>query len=495
MTGGTLRSPPPSRSSNSHTTDNVPPELPPPLPPALNGRPSFGSRTNDPEMSVIDVWRSREDEERVYRALDGIPRFDPDFVTLEDFAASIQRATQRVPPGQEERFLTELVYKLKDPIRYYVEGKGCQSVSDLLSLLRVRYSPCRGYEELRLELERISMFPRERLIDFIHRVGRLYRQVTVRARELIGENVERTIRDVERLARTSFITALPQRISTKVALSNPESLDDAFDLALHAQRREQELTGLPRDEMYGYTSGARPPSPYDPQRRWTEWRQPREEDSYHEPPSPYSAYSSLRYRDEYYREPYYRDPTPEYRPKALLTRQGEHPLDYECRLYDPGERPPRGRFWNNMQPRSRGARSYQPRESRRYQSREPGRFEPRESGGYETRRYERRETERYNPRESERYRSRESPEPRRNESQESPRTAEYESYPESRNHLNSQRARPFNRNEAGGSSSQAQRSPPPRSPRNQSQQRDSYARSPPASGSRPNNWRTVREYS
>ena len=487
MTGGTLRSPPASRPSNSSNTDNVPSVAPPPLPPALNSRPSFGSRTNDLEMSAIDVWRSREDEERVYRALDSIPRFDPDFVTLEDFAASIQRAIQRIPPGQEERFLTELIYKLKDPIRYYVEGKGCQSVTDLLSLLRVRYSPCRGYEELRLELERISMFPRERLIDFIHRVGRLYRQVTVRARELIGENVERTIKDVERLARTSFITALPQRISTKVALSNPESLDDAFDLALHAQRREQELSGLSRDETYGYTRSARPPSPYDPQRSWTEWRQPREDDSYREPPSPYSAYSSPRYRDEYYREPYYRDPTPERRPTALLTRQGVRPLDHERRLYDPGDRSSRDGFRNNRQSRPRGARSYQPRETPRYEPREPGRYEPRESGRYDSRGNK--------PREPERFRSYESLEPRRNEIRESPRTEEYESFPENRDHLNSQRARPFNRNEAGGSSSQAQRSPPQRSPRNRSQQRDSYARSPPASGSRPNNWRTVRENS
>ena len=133
----------------------------------------------------------------MYRALDIVPRFDPDFVTLEDFAASIQCATKRIQPGQEERFLSELIYKLADPIRYYVEEKGCKSVADLLSLLRVRYSSCRSYEELRLELERISMFLQERIIDFIHRVSRLYRQVTVRAKELIGENNERAMRDVE----------------------------------------------------------------------------------------------------------------------------------------------------------------------------------------------------------------------------------------------------------------------------------------------------------
>ena len=93
MTGGILRSPPPHHSSIILPFPipqiMFPLLFPPPLPPALNSRPSFGSRTNDLEMSAIDVWRSREDEERVYRALDSIPRFDPDFVTLEYFAAPV----------------------------------------------------------------------------------------------------------------------------------------------------------------------------------------------------------------------------------------------------------------------------------------------------------------------------------------------------------------------------------------------------------------------
>ena len=159
-----------------------------------------------------------------------------------------------------------------------------------------------------MELERISMFPRERLIDYVHRVSRLYRQVTVRAKELIGENIERTMKDVERLARSSFIIALPQGISTKVALLNPESLGDAFDLALHMQRREQELASLPRDDTYEYVRSPRAPSLIDPQRKWSEWRQPIETSPYDEPLPSYSAYSYPRYRDDYYRDSYSREP-------------------------------------------------------------------------------------------------------------------------------------------------------------------------------------------
>ena len=414
-------------------------------------------------MSALDVWRSREDEERVYRTLDNIPRFDPDFVNLEDFAASIQRAIKRVPPGQEERFLTELIYKLKDPIRYYVEDKGCKSVADLLSLLRVRYSPCRGYEELRLELERISMFPRERLIDFVHRVSRLYRQVTVRAKELIGENIERTMKDVERLARSSFIIALPQRISTKVALLNPESLDDAFDLALHTQRREPELAALPRDDTYEYVRSARAPSLNDPQRRWSEWRQPIETSPYGEPLPSYSAYSYPRYRDDYYRdsyvhEPYYhddyrreldyRDPLPPRQSTALLTRQGERPLDYERRPSEPQRGSARGRYRNNRQSRYRDPRLYDPRETREREFRE---YEPREPRTYESR-----ESREYEPREQRRSAKRETPS-------------------ENRDHLNNQRAHPSNWNEAGGFSSHAPRLPRSPSPRRFS---DALSRNP-----------------
>ena len=87
-----------------------------------------------------------------------------------------------VPTDHEDRFLAGPIHKLADPIRFYIERKECKTTDDILSLLKVRYTPCRGYGELHTDLERISMSPRETLIDYIHRVSRLYRQVTARAK-------------------------------------------------------------------------------------------------------------------------------------------------------------------------------------------------------------------------------------------------------------------------------------------------------------------------
>lgn len=275
-------------------------------PPPLSTASSFVGRTTDLEASaIIDELWSRVDEDRLYRALDTIPRFDPKFVAVEDFASSIQRTMSRVPPGHENRFLSELMYKLADPVRDYVEGKECRSVNDLLSLLKIRYA--RGYVELLLELERISMFPQERVIDYIHRATCLCHY----AKKLIGEGIERVLKDVERFARSSFIRGLPPRISAKVGLLNPCTFDDACDEALGVERRDQLMMS------YAYALPPRPPSSYDHHRR-SEWRELRRERDLEESQSSYSAYTLTYHRDHYHR-----DPTPPRKPVTLVTVECE----------------------------------------------------------------------------------------------------------------------------------------------------------------------------
>ena len=105
---------------------------------------------------------------------------------------------------------------------------------------------------------------------------------------------------------------------------------------------------------------------------------------------------------------------------AVLTRQGERPLDYERRPYVSDRRPSRGRQRYDRQSRFRGARSYQPREFDRYNPHEPEGYQPRESIRYEPRG------------------------PRGDEPREPRRPAERETSLENSDYLNSQRACPFN---------------------------------------------------
>lgn len=254
------------RPLSSH--DPAPSRNPPPVPvtpPTF--RESRGSTILG--VSAYESWRiTREEEDRVYRVLETIPRFDPSVIPFEEFATAIESVRKRIPAGYEDRFLEGLIGKLFQPIQFYVEESGCNSVAELLKLLRKRYAPNRTHQEIRYDLEHMTARPSESMLEYIHRFTRSFHQAKVSARDEMGENFD--FAALDRLARKSFIRGLPLHLSYAVIAAVPGTLEEAMDEALYVEKCESKRM-FPVNHHNLQPLPPRPPAPCDYNRSWTEY--------------------------------------------------------------------------------------------------------------------------------------------------------------------------------------------------------------------------------
>ncbi|KZC13880.1 hypothetical protein WN55_06216 [Dufourea novaeangliae] len=96
-------------------------------------------------------------------------------------------------------------------------------------------------------------------------------------------------------AISSFIAGLPPHYAHRVTFNHPDTLNQAINEAFKAAKLfgVENFAHAPYAQPpYSYAPQARPPAPYDVNRRWTEWREPRDEPDYELPRTAYTAHNS-----------------------------------------------------------------------------------------------------------------------------------------------------------------------------------------------------------
>jgi len=103
-------------------------------------------------------------------ALETVPTFDGQNLTVSQFARACRRAKEIIPPSSERNLTKLLCNKLRGRALTAVEDENCNTVAQLIDILSISFGEHRTLEQYEGELSNIHLRPKKHILDFINRV-------------------------------------------------------------------------------------------------------------------------------------------------------------------------------------------------------------------------------------------------------------------------------------------------------------------------------------
>ncbi|XP_076549272.1 uncharacterized protein LOC143308216 [Osmia lignaria lignaria] len=233
-------------------------------------------------------------------AVNTIPIFDGNNISVLQFCRACRRAKEIVPPRVERTLARLILTRLRGRAALAIEDEFCETVATVCNRLKDIFEPRRSVDHFRGEMANIFMKPNEHILDFIGRVKDLRDAI------LDCNRQSPNIANVDDLTVDSFINGLNPTLRAEIRPFRNAPLIHVFDEAIRAYKQSEldrvrygKSTTDTRRVQFANTyesRDARSPSPYrsySPQNTWR--RSPTRDYRRYESPEP-ARYNS--YRDE-----------------------------------------------------------------------------------------------------------------------------------------------------------------------------------------------------
>ena len=196
----------------------------------LNKIPETLNRNNTPDQDPTPQITLKD-------AIETVPNFNGHNIPVVQFARACNRAKALVPPQTEPQLARLLRNKLQDHACLAVEDRVFDSVNDLIKQLKRTFSPLKTSDHYRGELANIIKGNNEHILEYISRVKDLRFAILEEDREYYRDFSRNHPEDLDRMTLDSFVDGLPPHIRTRLFQHNFETLDEAFELAVQADKK------------------------------------------------------------------------------------------------------------------------------------------------------------------------------------------------------------------------------------------------------------------
>lgn len=172
-------------------------------------------------------------------ALEVVPYFDGNNITLSEFARSCRRAREIIPPSSERNLTRLLVNKLRGRAYFAVEDEPCDTITQLLDLLDASFGSIKTIDQCKGELSTTFMKPNEHILDYIIRVKDLRYAILDRERREKGILDDKTIENIDGLTARSFCEGLPSDYRCWLRQEHYHKPFEAFSFAKTLAKRHK----------------------------------------------------------------------------------------------------------------------------------------------------------------------------------------------------------------------------------------------------------------
>lgn len=187
-----------------------------------------------------DAWYDAPTPRVSFReALETVPNFDGQNISLAQFTRACRRAREIVPPSSERSLTRLLINKLRGRAYYAVEDEPCDTVTQLVDLLNGAFGAPKTIDQFRGELSTIYLKPHEHVLDYITRTKDLRTAILDTERRQRGTLNDGTIREIDGLTARAFCEGLPLEFRLQLNSNDHSQPFEAFShVKILAKRRE-----------------------------------------------------------------------------------------------------------------------------------------------------------------------------------------------------------------------------------------------------------------
>lgn len=212
-----------------------------------------GNQTNDPPNVVyvpgLDqtaAMTSMMECFTVERGTHHIPCFNGKDPPLREFLQDVTNGAVYMTPTTEAGFIKAVLSKLKGPARESVRDKQFNTLNELTTHLKRRFSTPKTYQYYIDAIANLRMKQTETVSDYNDRLQGFIVGAKHALEEKYPGNVEGStiprhqvmMIPIKDFALDSFIRGLPTDISTHVDTRCPRDISEALEFALHAEERD-----------------------------------------------------------------------------------------------------------------------------------------------------------------------------------------------------------------------------------------------------------------
>ena len=217
-------------------------------------------------------------------------------VPLKDFVEDIKAGGDLLPEDAEEAYVRALVGKLKGAARDSIYGHPINTLDELITHLKKRFTPNHDYSYYSARINDLHMNQGERVGTFYDRLNILLHGARAAIIEEEGEQAENVInllmKPLEKAAIRTYIRGLPVAIACEVRSAKPVTLEAAYKEAVEMEN-DLDANLLPDTRYKDYRNAPRPWTRKDyhgAPRSWereeyTAAHTPQPRNRYHEPPN------------------------------------------------------------------------------------------------------------------------------------------------------------------------------------------------------------------
>lgn len=176
----------------------------------------------------------------LHNAMLGIRQFDGRNGSLKDFIQDVRNGQTGLQGNQEAQYVSAVLSRLQGGARDCTYGKTFNTVEELVSHLRTRFSPGKNYSYYGRRIHELRMRQGESIGDFYDQLNILIGNAKTALKEETSgnpnppddETLRRMLVPLKITALDVFIRGLPEDIAKQVDSTHPADLDTAYKEAV-----------------------------------------------------------------------------------------------------------------------------------------------------------------------------------------------------------------------------------------------------------------------
>lgn len=201
---------------------------------------------NNPQAEImhasIRMLNSMTENFALNNAVSRIPVFDGKSIELKNFLQDLRNAQIFIEPAQQRAFVTAVLGRLTGAARDCCYGRTFQNTTELISHLKKRFAPGRDYNYYVNKLNLVRMNQGESVSDYYDRLRILMSAAESSLKENmnrdeIQNNLPLMMEPLKKQCRDIFIRGLMPSIATTVDITQPETLEQAYNNAVRTETR------------------------------------------------------------------------------------------------------------------------------------------------------------------------------------------------------------------------------------------------------------------
>lgn len=175
------------------------------------------------------------------QALLQVPSFDGKNMPLKSFLQDVESGQTLVPQLLMAAYFRGVCSKLRDIARDAVTDKNINSLEALTAALKEYFAAKKSYPQYCADIQAVRMRQNEKVISYYNRIRKIRSSAVSSLKESFQDaEIVSMEKMLDGLALESFKRGLPDDLIYGVSVQNPNSLEDAYKIAL---RLEEDLKG------------------------------------------------------------------------------------------------------------------------------------------------------------------------------------------------------------------------------------------------------------